>query len=416
MPGSPTRHPAILWADPAQAGWLAAVVERAGLAVVGVGSPEPGRAGALAAAMGGGGRGEVRVWDDLRAALATGDAELVLLAAPGDFAGGQRQGAMDAEDAGALAACRARGVRIATLEPMPASVLQLDAPVQAAAADALGDGAGREEVIAASSGAGVVLGPGAPVLVDESEPRVRGRAIDSGGGWARVLPLLRHCRAMREAVDLFEHLGPVRTAVFEGWSGPGQGTLGARLFDAMDTLVWLLGAPEQVDAAYVWPARARPIHATTGETLRGLEGDLTANLRFADGRAAAVAVSDRAGRWSRSVTLIGEGGRLRVTDDGAGGSGGAGMGTGGFVWLSADGQTVDASRLARRKRGQEERPDEAFVDAASEQVARLLDQRVPAPAPTDYAAVLAAAGAALLSARTGEAESPRTILRMAGSR
>ena len=116
------------------------------------------------------------------------------------------------------------------------------------------------------------------------------------------------------------------------------------------------------------------------------------------------------------MTLIGEGGRLRVTDDGAGGSGGAGMGTGGFVWLSADGQTVDASRPARRKRGQEERPDEAFVDAASEQVARLLDQRVPAPAPTDYAAVLAAAGAALLSARTGEAESPRTILRMAGSR
>lgn len=402
MPGSPVRHPAILWAEPAQAGWLAAVVERAGIEVVGVGSPEPGRAGALAAAMGLE-VGTVRVWDDLRAALTTGEAELVLLAAPGDFAGGQRQGAMDADDAGALAACRARGVRVASIEPMPASILQLETMAEPAAAPEAADGG---EVIAASAGAGVVLGPGAPVVVDEPEPRVRGLAIDAGGGWARALPLLRLCRAMREAADLFEHLGPVRTAVFEGWSGPGQGTLGARLFDAMDTLVWLLGAPEQVDAAYVWPARARPIHATTGETLRGLEGDLTANLRFADGRAAALAVSDRAGRWSRSVTLIGDGGRLRVTDDG----------TGGFVWLSADGQTVDASRPARRKRGQEERADEAFVDAASEQVARLLDQRVPAPAPTDYAAVLAAAGAALLSARTGEAESPRTILRMAGGR
>lgn len=393
------------------------MAERAGLAVVGVGSPEPGRAGALAAAMGIGG-GEVRVWDDLRAALATGDAELVLLAAPGDFAGGQRQGAMDAEDAGALAACRARGVRIASIEPMPASVLQLGAAVPTPSADAA-PGEPGGDVIAASTGAGVVLGPGAPVLVDEPEPRIRARAIDAGGGWARALPLLRHCRAMREAADLFETLGQVRTAVFEGWSGPGQGSLGARLFDAMDTLVWLLGAPEQVDAAYVWPARARPIHATTGETLRGLHGDLTANLRFADGRAASVALSDCAGRWGTSVTLIGEGGRLRVTDDGAGGSGGGGgggTGTGGFVWLSADGQTVDASRPARRKRGQEERADEAFVDAASEQVARLLDQRVPAPAPTDYAAVLAAAGAALLSARTGEAESPRTILRMAGSR
>lgn len=409
MPGSPTRHPAIIWAEPAQAGWLAAVVERAGLEVAGVGSPEPGRAGELVQSLGLG-VGRARVWDDLRAALATGEAALVLLAAPGDFAGGQRQGAMDAEDAGALAACRARGVRIATIEPMPASVLQLGASSQAPA----GETAERAEVVAASAGAGVVLGPGAPVLLDEPEPRVRGRAFDAGGGWARVVPLLRHGRAMRDAADLFEHLGPVRSAVFEGWGGAGQGSLGARLFDAMDTLVWLMGAPEQVDAAYIWPVRTRPVHATTGETLRGLQGDLTANLRFADGRAASVALSDCAGRWGRSVTLIGEGGRLRVFDDA--GTGGGGGGGGGFVWFSADGQTVDASRPVRRRRGQEERPDEAFVEAVAEQVSRLLDPRVPPPSPTDYAAVLAAAGAALLSARTGEAESPRTILRMAGSR
>ena len=35
------------------------------------------------------------------------------------------------------------------------------------------------------------------------------------------------------------------------------------------------------------------------------------------------------------------------------------------------------------------------------------------PAPTDYARVLSVTGAALLSARTGEGESPSTIARMA---
>jgi len=412
IPGSPGRT-AIVWADPAQAGWLRAAADRAQLSIIGAGSPEPGRGPELIAAISGD-RNAVPLFDDLRSLLTSASADVIFIAAPGDFAGGQRQGSMDREDAGAIAACRARGVRVATLEPMPCSALQLNVPVDASTGSAAAVGAGAE-MVAAPMGAGLMLGQGAPVRSDEdrdaaSRPR---QPIDAGGGWARTLPLMRVSRAMRDAADVLEQFGHVRTVLIEGWSGPGQGSLGARVFDALDCVISLLGVPEQIHATYVWPIRGRGLHQAAGETLRGLSGDLTANLRFADGRTAAVALSDRAARWSRTVTLIGDGGRLRITDDGAAG---VGTGTGGFAWLTADGAGVDASRPPRKKRGMEERPDEALVDAVADQLARLLDARTPAPSPTDTTGVLAAAGAALLSARTGEAELPETILRMVGGR
>ena len=403
----------IVWADPVQAGWLRAAAERAEVSIIGAGSPEPGRGPELIAALGGD-RDAVPLFDDLRGLLTSASADLILIAAPGDFAGGQRQGAMDREDAATLATCRARGVPVATLEPMPCSALQLNVHVEAAVGAAAGGDAGAE-MVGAPMGAGVVLGQGAPVRADEDrEVTTRTRhAIDAGGGWARTIPLMRHSRAMREAADVLEQFGHIRTVVIESWCGPGQGSLGSRVFDAIESVVSILGVPEQVHASYVWPVRGRGLHAAAGETLRGLSGDMTANLRFADGRTASLALSDRASRWSRTVTLIGDGGRLRITDDGPAG---LGTGTGGFSWLSADGATADASRTPRKKRGTDERPDEALVDAVADQLSRLLDPRTPTPSPTDSAGVLAAAGAALLSARTGEAESPETILRMVGGR
>jgi len=412
-PTSTGGRTAFVWADPVQASWLRSAMDRAGIAIIGAGSPEAGRGPELIAALGGD-RDSVPLSDDLRSVLTSASTDLVLIAAPGDFAGGQRQGGMDREDAAALAACRSRGVVVATLEPMPCSALQLGITLDPALGEHAAVNAGAE-VIGAPVGAGVMLGQGAPVRAAESRevaPRAR-HAADSGGGWARMVPLLRHCRAMREAADVLEQFGHVRTVAMECWCGAGQGTLGSRIVDALDCVIALFGVPEQVHASYVWPVRGRALHPAAGDTLRGLSGDLTANLRFADGRTASVAISDRAARWSRAVTLIGEGGRLHITDDGAAGTG---TGTGGFTWLSADGATVDTSRPARRKRSAEERADEAMVDAVAEQLSRMLDSRLPAPPPTDAAGVLGAAGAALLSARTGEAESPQTILRMVGAR
>jgi hypothetical protein len=204
---------------------------------------------------------------------------------------------------------------------------------------------------------------------------------------------------MRAAADVLTHLGPLHTVGVEFVSGRGEGSLGARLFDAMETVTSLLGDAESVDAAYVWPGRGKIVHPTVGESLRGLSGIMTANLRFPNGRAASVLVGDHAvgcGRWSRRVTIVGEGGRVVVRDDG-------------FELFAADGRGHDRSAPVLLC------DDGASLAAAviADQLRRSVEHAPALVSPTDYARVLSATGAALLSARTGEVESPETIQRMA---
>jgi hypothetical protein len=327
--------------------------------------------------------------DDLRAALTTSDADLFLLAAPGEFGSGAERAAAGvgsaagaggtmgggADDWAVLDQRRAAGGAMISLEPMPASVLQLHTPT-------LGSGPDQPAV---------VLGPGESVSAS---------AGGSGAGeWAAFAPSFRRGPAMRAAADVLSHLGPLHTVTAEFVSGRGEGSLGARLFDAFETVTSLLGDAESVDAMYVWPGRGKIVHPTVGESLRGLSGIMTANLRFPDGRAATVLAGDHSvgcGRWSRRITVIGEGGRLVVRDDR-------------FEIFSADGKSYDRSApVLAGADGQ------SLVGAVlADQIRRTLELAPPAVPPTDYARVLSTTGAAVLSARTGEAESPETILRMA---
>ncbi|HZW09767.1 MAG TPA: hypothetical protein VFF69_07680 [Phycisphaerales bacterium] len=341
---APGGRRAIVWVAEDRVEFLRAVARAADLRVVGAGSPVKGKSGSIAAALG---CGSV---DDLRSALTEGECELVLVGSPGDF------GAASApSDAAAVLAARQRGVRVVTLDPLPASALEL-------------------------AGGWSSVGLGGV------------RAVDA----ARLVPLARCGRSFRDAREVREMFGPARTLLVEVCCRPDEGSLGACLFSALDVLVWLMGDPESVDAAYA-TARRGPLVALPGESLRDAHGDITANCRFADGRAAAILASDQSGRWSRNLTMLGDAGRLRIYDDG-------------FEWVSAAGERVDASRQTKR-RG--ETPELArSVEAAADAVTRLLDPAVPEEGPIDHAAVLAACQAVLLSTRTGSSESPATIRRM----
>ena len=375
----------VAWLDAEQAPWLRAVADAAGLDIIAVGTTQLGRAADIIAALGG--RAAPKPLDDLRAALTTADADLFFLASPGDFAAGLARPAGAEGDELALDDAAARGARIITLEPMPSSLLQLDAPSLTQQGEPL-----------------LALGPdsGAPVNL-----------AGTFAEWARFCPLLRRSEPMRAARDLISQLAHpespddrasagLRTLAVECWCGPGFGSLGARLYDAVECVVHFMGVPDRVDAAYVAPSRVRAVHALPGEMLRGLEGDMTANLRFADGRAASIVASSRAGRWNRSVTFLADNGRLRVYDDG-------------FVWIGRDGKLVDSSRDTLRVRGSvnADDPGAHAVAAVASQLVRDLDPALPPEQPVDVVGVLATAGAALLSTRTGESESPATILRMA---
>lgn len=335
---------AIVWAEVDRAEALRAVVGAAGLVVVGAGCATKGRSSAVAAVFG------CPVVDDLRLALTEGECDLVVIGSAGDFGT-----ASHPSDAGAVLAARQRGVRVVSLEPLPASALELAGAWSASAAGGL-------------------------------------KAVDA----ARFVPLARTGRSCREASEVLEMFGKPRTLLVEACCRGDEGTLGARLFSAVEVLVWLMGEPESVDAAYASPERGTLI-PLPGETLRDAHGDITANFRFADGRAAAVLASDQAARWNRTITMLGPGGRLKVFDDG-------------FEWVGADGERLDSSRQVKR-RG--ETPEKAgAVAPISEAIVRLLDPAIPDEGPVDHAAVLAVCQAVLLSTRTGSAENPGTIRRM----
>jgi hypothetical protein len=349
---------AICWLSLDQLPLARAVAEQVGgLRIVGVGSPD--RASSAAAELG------TRPLDDLRQALATEEADLFWLAAPGAFGAGE--GA--SEDAAALAAARARGSLVVSLEPIPASATDLAA-------------------------GGGWLDPG-------------GRGALRPADCCACGPRLRLGRPFREAQEVLESFGPVRSAMVESWRRPSQGSLGAQVYDAMDLLCALLGEPQTVDAAHVAPGiaggRGGGWGRQVGDSLRGWRGDLTASLRFDDGRTASLVASDHAGRWNRTVTLLGEAGRLRLFDDG-------------FEWIDPAGEKVDSSRQSTREApggvggvGRHE------VAAIVDDLSRRLDPAIPAPGPADHASVLALCQATLLSARTGQCESPASIHRMTGA-
>lgn len=360
---SPASHSAILWLHPDQLELAKAVAREARLDVIGVGSPARGQGGGLANAF------DCKVVEDLRAELAAqiaaGErrtADLVWLLAPGDLANEPT-----GQDAKALIAAHAAGLRVLTSEPLPATALDLGADLWS--------------------------------------------SDQTSGGLAsavRFFPLTRYSESFRAATEVLESFGAVRTASLEFWSGPRECSLGAALFAAMDLLQAVMGEPEAIDAGYVGVSTHSGGTIQPGETLRDLHGDLTANLRYSDGRAAAIVLSDRAGGWSRSATLIGNGGRIRLFDEG-------------FEWIDADGRTIDEHRAAAREPGG---GLDLFssVPTANRAVSAIAAglTRLAGVAPTDAppAAVLPAlamAQAALLSARTGQAESPATVRRMAGA-
>lgn len=339
---TPTR--ATVWLAPAQVDLVREVAEVAGLSIAAAGTDVRGQSGHIAARL------DASAIDDLRAALAAAEGGLFLIADPGSFGAGEGE-----EDVAALLAARSRGVIVATLEPIPATPLAL-------------------------SSRGWTEGLGGQIA----------RPLDA----VSFVPAPSRLPPFREGDGLLEAFGPVRTATIEMWSAPVESSLGARLYAAMDLLRRLIGEPETIDAAYAAASQGRGVHALPGETLRGLNGDITANCRFADGRAATLTVSNQTGAWGRAATLLGAAGRVRVRDD--------------LVeWVGPDGQEHD--RPARRARRTKGSPAAAAI---ADGLSRLLGHSHEPP--HDHAGALAMCHATILSCRTGQGESPAMFRRLAG--
>ena len=99
------------------------------------------------------------------------------------------------------------------------------------------------------------------------------------------------------------------------------------------------------------------------------------------------------------MSLLGDKGRVRIGDDG-------------FEWVGPDGALVDESKPKKARKGAA--VPTLAVAAFADSLSRLLDPGIPDGGPPNHVTVLTLCQTALLSARTGQGESPSTIRRMVG--
>jgi len=216
------------------------------------------------------------------------------------------------------------------------------------------------------------------------EPADQGR--EQMVGRMVIAPWLRMSPAWLSAADPQQALGTIHSARVSVMSPPQVGSLFGRLYDALDMLIGLMGMPDSIDAALTGPLGEIP------DDLRALTGHLTAHLRFGQDTSAVMHVSDRSGFWARRLVAMGTGGQLVLEDNR-------------YRLFDGDGAELDASEPAE--------PADTPAALIAAQWRRMIDSR-HAPL-TNPRRIVACCETAILSCKTGNAESTETLIRIRGA-
>lgn len=186
-----------------------------------------------------------------------------------------------------------------------------------------------------------------------------------------------------------EALGDHRAVQMTHAGTAEAGSMFFRLFDAWISVLDFIELPERIDA------ELSPATGSSGvpDDPRQLNGRLTAHARLPGVGSAGVLVSDQAAELTRRLTVIGDQAQLVIT-------------AGGYQLTRSTGEVVD--QLDADK-------EPGYLDQLAAQWRRLIDQRTPPPEhrATREQHALACCHACLLSARTGEPESPGRLLELA---
>ncbi len=131
-----------------------------------------------------------------------------------------------------------------------------------------------------------------------------------GGMPAQFIPLLRGGPTWATVESALENFGGIQCIHVSTTAGDYQTSVNALLLDAVDMVTHLIGEPDEV-----WASHAGP-HPVSADPTAGISGHVAAAMRFGTTQAASVSVSDGGGSWIRRAVLLGEGGRIIVTDSG----------------------------------------------------------------------------------------------------
>ena len=123
---------------------------------------------------------------------------------------------------------------------------------------------------------------------------------------ATFVPLMRRSQGYVEAFGDVEQFGQPTAIHCTMLCSPSEGTLAARLFDAMDYIDSLFGTPEGVHAFH--------IGSHVPEEASELQGQMTVNMQFQHDRCATLLLSDQA-EWKRETQMISSNHTTVVNDE-----------------------------------------------------------------------------------------------------
>ena len=126
---------------------------------------------------------------------------------------------------------------------------------------------------------------------------------------AYFVPLMRRSKDHSQIIDEIEQFGQPELVECTMTCAPNEGTLGSRLFDAMDYVDSVFGTPESVQAFHV----GKKISEEACE----LSGHMTVNLKFAHQACATLNLSDQAA-WNRETQIISKGHTIKANESNAG--------------------------------------------------------------------------------------------------
>lgn len=217
---------------------------------------------------------------------------------------------------------------------------------------------------------------------DDNPSSMLGRAV--------LLPRFTQTPGYLAATDPCDTLGDRRSVLVTSAGPARDGSLYARLHDAWATALLFCDTPEAIHAHLAHES------TTPADGPRLLAGRLSANAACPGGSSITVFAADNCPALPRTLVVLGDTGQLTVTPTG-------------YHLRSSDGTTID----------QLEPPSGSAavpptLDQMADQWRRLLDQRNTADESgtrRDQQA-LACTLACLLSAKTGQPESPQRVMQM----
>jgi len=237
-----------------------------------------------------------------------------------------------------------------------------------AARDAL-DAAARSAIRTSTRPVATSTLPPDPVLELLAEP--------DDGLPAHLVPMMRQSPGFIAATGALDVFGRIECVHISMTSGQEQSSPWARLYDAMDIILHMLGEPDEVFAAHAGP---RPLKA---DGLAGLAGHFSVAARFPNQATATIVVSDGGGSWDRRMLVLGDEGRLIVNDHAA-------------EWTHVEGNKDESGSAGEEPAG--------AGDLVAQQLKRIVEDVMEPEPPGTRGRVLKLCESARISCLTGQAE------------